>query len=470
MDKEVEVNENNIFSSENDVYKLLIQKASSANVGQYKAVAKNSLGSIQTTVCSLDVDTYPTIDAKFETTSSQLDSCEIIEEENKSIELNFEVNGKPEPQVEYFKDDVKFKPSEKRITLVKKDKIFKFSIPDLKASDAGVYKINCKNSCGEKFYLINLIIKSAPKFVKTFKNKIESLENNKLELIASIVPGVYPCPEFKWFRNEELIDEANLKNMVILRDTNTITLLVESLDLTFDSSKFKLVCRNELGACETETSVDVLAAPKFVLALNDSQPILNEPFEWNFEIDSNPEPKLKIIKNDKELGLKDKRVSLEKETETRSDRKVHKYKIKFNNIVADDLGLYKIDAVNKGGEASIKANLTVKGSPCFIRKPVDTSVVLNKPIKIECEISGIPNPDIIWLKNGEPLAENDRVKIENKLKTIYRLNIKTCIKEDAGTYTVKLSNDSGDAEASFNLSIQGNLCFYRIQFYVILKR
>jgi hypothetical protein len=329
------------------------------------------------------------------------------------------------------------------------------NFPELKVTDAGIYKINAKNSIGEASYLVNLKIKSIPKILKALKNKIECVENSKLELSCILSP-VYPQPEYQWFRNDEEILESESSNIVVLKDNYSTTLLIENVDILLDLSKFKLKATNELGSCETETSIEVFVIPKFSVPLNDIQPQLNNPFDWLFEIDSHPEPKLKLYKNDKEINLsRETRIKLNKEFEARNERKIYKYNFNFANILADDLGTYRIEATNKVGESKTQAQITVIGSPCFIKKPLDTSIVLNKPAKIECEIAGIPNPDFIWLKNGEPIINDDRVKIEIKNKTTYILNIKNCIKEDNALYTVKISNSIGTAEESFNLSIQG---------------
>ena len=463
-DNEISSEDSNLLASnEGDVYRLTVQKLSSSNAGLYKAVAKNTIGVAQTVACLLDVDSHPKLTAQFEGLNATAEYCELIEEENKTIELNFEIVGKPDPVAEYFKDDVKFKPTEKRVTLVKKENnVYKLTIPDIKNTDAGVYKVNAKNSVSEKSFTINLKVKSAPKLVKALKNKIECVESNKLELTTSIAPGVYPEPEHKWFRNDEEISEEQQKRFVILRDNITSTLVIENIDLSLDQSKFKYVAKNELGSCESETAVDVMSIPKFTTEITDCQPILNQPFEWSFVVDANPEPKLKLLKNDKELNLsRETRIKLNKDLEVKEDRKLHKFTLVFTSIVADDLGSYKIEASNKAGDAKCQAQLTVKGSACFVRKPVDTSVPINKPIKVEFEIAGIPTPDLVFLKNGQPFVDSDRIRLENKNKVIYWLNVKTSSKEDAGLYTVKISNDSGQAEESFNFSIQGklNFCF-----------
>jgi hemicentin len=419
-------------------------------------VAKNPLGSVTTTVCALDVDIRPNVVPKFEAANVTADSCDFFQDEGKSAEFEFDVTGKPEPTLEYFKDEVKFKATEKRITLVKREGGCKLAIPDLKTADTGVYKITAKNSSGEKSFLINLKIKSAPKLAKTLKSKIELVEGTKLELNATLVPGVYPAADFKWFRNDEPLDETQAVDYLITRDANGSSFIVESVNLTMDQSKYKLVASNELGKCETEAQLDVLSVPKFTLPISDSQPLLNQPFEWLFEVDSNPEPKLKLFKNDKEIVLgKDARIKLTKECETTPEmRKIYKCKLVFANALGEDLGTYRLEAANKAGEAKSQAQITVKGAPCFIKKPVDTSVVIGKPFKFECEVIGIPTPELVWLKNGEPIVDSERMKVENKNKTSYWINLKACTKEDIGIYTIKLSNDSGTAECTYNFGIQ----------------
>ena len=81
---------------------------------------------------------------------------------------------------------------------------------------------------------------------------------------------------------------------------------------------------------------------------------------------------------------------------------------------------------------------------------------MGKPLKIECEVTGIPMPEIAWFKDNEPLAENDRISIESKTKGLFILNFKVCEKIDSGSYNIKIHNDSGDTNANFILTIHGS--------------
>ena len=296
-------------------------------------------------------------------------------------------------------------------------------------------------------------IRDSPKLSKGLKNKIECIERDNLELNCTITQ-VYPQPEYKWYKGEELLEMSNVK---IINEKNVSKLLIESIDLSYDLSKLKFIASNELGSCETETTVEVYVAPKFIFPLNDAQPQLNKPFEWNFEIDSHPEPKLKFFKNEKELNLsKESRIRINKELNLESERKIYRFKLNFVNILADDFGSYKIEAQNKAGVTASQANLTVIGSPCFTKKPLDTNILVGKPLKIEFEIAGIPNPDIEILKDDVLLVEDHHIYLESKNKLNYVLNIKNTVVNDAGMYKICLKNPSGFAEESFTILVLGN--------------
>lgn len=454
-------NEEFTTKNENEVYSLTIKRIRDTSAGRYKAVASNELGMAQSVISELDVDLKPKITALF-TTVEPL-KHDLIENEAATVSLEFKIEGKPVPSVSLAKDEIVFKASEKRITLAKTDveNVYKLSIPDLKTSDGGVYKINAKNTTATTSFFIDLKIRAAPKLVKVLKTKMDCIESNKVELICSIAPGIYPVPECKWFCNDELIDANDTKNFVQLNnDKAGNSLVIENVQLWMDNANFKFLCTNELGSVDSQTTLEVFSVPVFTVGITEAEPYLNQPFAWDFELDANPEPKLKVIRNDKEINVsRESHMKLTSVSEMKETRRITKYRLEFEQTIGEDLGFYKIEASNKAGSALTSAQLTVKGGPCFIRKPQDASFLVGKPLKNEFEISGIPDPEMVWLKDGAPLVPTDRVKIESRGKSIWWLSIKTCSKEDFGVYTIKLSNENGTAEESFTLSMQSELIY-----------
>ena len=100
--------------------------------------------------------------------------------------------------------------------------------------------------------------------------------------------------------------------------------------------------------------------PILTTPFTDCFTLLNTAFDWRFSVDSLPEAKLKIFKNNKELLFnRDSNVKIVKEKQTNSlDTS---YCLRFNKVMIDDAGLYKIELSNKAGSIESLGKLTVRG-------------------------------------------------------------------------------------------------------------
>ncbi len=89
----------------------------------------------------------------------------------------------------------------------------------------------------------------------------------------------------------------------------------------------------------------------------DSHALLNTAYDWNFCVESLPEAKLKVYKNNRELLFKDENIKVLKEKLNSQTS----YKLHFGKITMDDAGVYKIELSNKAGNLEAQGLLTVKG-------------------------------------------------------------------------------------------------------------
>ena len=69
-------------------------------------------------------------------------------------------------------------------------------------------------------------------------------------------------------------------------------------------------------------------------------------------------------------------------------------------------------------------------------------MISGSPMNLECKFSGIPDPEIEWLKDGGTIEENDRVTscIDGD---IARLTITKTEPDDEGWYRCRVFNDRG---------------------------
>lgn len=67
--------------------------------------------------------------------------------------------------------------------------------------------------------------------------------------------------------------------------------------------------------------------------------------------------------------------------------------------------------------------------PEIILAPENQLVIAGKSITLECDADGVPDPDIIWYFNGNPLTTDERRIFDNENT---ELNINNAIKNDTG--------------------------------------
>jgi hypothetical protein len=187
--------------------------------------------------------------------------------------------------------------------------------------------------------------------------------------------------------------------------------------------------------------------------------IEGEKCEFNCIITGNPKPTITWTKT---------KASIQEDVD--SGRIVLKpleaensYSLIIDKSLATDAGQFVIKAKNPIGEVSSTSQLAVLTPPKLVKPlalatssaPVITSevesgdVMISKisvneksQVRIECQIAGIPKPNIKWLKSEEEIKNGDKFKLENKQDT-YALSIKDFSNKEKGLYKVVAENSVG---------------------------
>lgn len=221
---------------------MLIKEAQSFDTGTYTLCAKNNAG-LAYTSCDVTVNNVPTIDRNFDividstaikptVTLPLRNVCAI---EGKSIQLDCEIRGFPEPEVIWYHENKPIKESSDVQLLFRGDRC-SLLIQEAFMEDMGQYKVVAINSAGETSSKCNLTVmpnseaepakrsvetikvsdntntKPEPTVVDGFEPRFEKLlsdvlvnEGDTIEL--DCIVHCKPLPVIKWFLSNNQIEE-----------------------------------------------------------------------------------------------------------------------------------------------------------------------------------------------------------------------------------------------------------------------
>ena len=139
----------------------------------------------------------------------------------------------------------------------------------------------------------------------------------------------------------------------------------------------------------------------------------------------------------------------------------------IKSIKPEHAGIYKVVAKNEAGEINAIAELTVEGTKKSIpdtpkgKKPTITTKIADQSVTEEGEdvsfvicYEGEPKPEVSWEKNRHAIVSIRRVKV-NDTNGQSELKIKNFRSDDAGMYTVSITNSLGFDACSAQLQLAG---------------
>lgn len=91
--------------------------------------------------------------------------------------------------------------------------------------------------------------------------------------------------------------------------------------------------------------------------------------------------------------------------------------------------------------------------PHFLQAPGDMMGHEGRLCRLDCKVSGLPNPELMWLVNGRPIYPDIYHKMLVRENGIHSLVIDPLMQGDAGTYTCIASNKAGQSSFSLELTV-----------------
>ena len=76
-------------------------------------------------------------------------------------------------------------------------------------------------------------------------------------------------------------------------------------------------------------------------------------------------------------------------------------------------------------------------------------------MKLSVQVTGTPDPEVEWQKDGKPIRDGRRVKVDKGKDGVYSVTIPRAETADQGDYSCTAKNKAGKALCSAKLTVEG---------------
>ena len=310
--------------------------------------------------------------------------------------LSVKVSGEPMPDVRFIKDGQQVIPNDRVHIKCQTFGRIELIFDEVRSEDEGNYIAVAVNDNGEARSSAPVVVNRKPKFEKTLTDTT-GIEGYPAKLEVKV--DGRPKPEIQWTINGQKIraDDHHIK--LFVGEEGTYSLMFDKCTPN-DSGTYGVIASNDFG----KTSVEFLVkskvveigpeiAPEFITSLQDQTAYEGQTIEFFAEVKANPIP-------DVEWYFQNKLVEVSENIHISFDGT--KSTLRITKCESYHKGLYELKVSNRLGEKTSKASADVigKSAPKFIKKFNDSEVGISEQLKLECRVTGFPEPDIEWYCNG----------------------------------------------------------------------
>ncbi|KAG9483372.1 hypothetical protein GDO78_009341 [Eleutherodactylus coqui] len=406
--------------------KLEIKNTGEQHQGLYTCVATNIAGETE-----IKYDVHILVPPTIEDTE---DREEYIVISNHPIELECYVTGTPIPTIRWLKNGipidtgggVHIQSNEQKLVILQSE-----------SSDSGLYECLAKNEAGtnKKFFNVNVYVRPS---IKPEHSPISvlMLKSITLQCMATGIPN----PHITWLKN-------GLPFNIVKEDIRVESfgqILEFKSAILEDNGKYTCVATNAAGEVEQSIVLNVYEPPKIEHSgdVVYETVIANQPVILECKASGKPIPVVTWSKdNHPIIATSEPSVTISDGGQILHIRSVQPY----------ESGVYKCVASNIAGSADLTYVLQVHVPPSIHGSNEVISVIVNNPVKLECEATGFPTPGLTWLKDGRPVSSfgsGIQITSGGRVLTLSKAQV-----GDSGKYTCVALNAAGEQQKDFDLSV-----------------
>ncbi|KAM4896067.1 hemicentin-1 [Sylvia borin] len=341
------------------------------------------------------------------------------------LELDCSARGTPSPTITWFKEGQSVGEETGHKVLLNGQKLV---ISQAQVSDSGRYKCVAANKAGEYEKEFDVTV-HVPPTIKSAGPSERAVVLHKPVTLQCIASGI-PSPSITWLKDGQPVNTA--RGNIRLEASGRVLQLDKALP--GDAGRYTCVATNAAGEAQQHTRLHVHEPP----SLEDAGKILNEtvvvnnPIHLECRASGNPLPAVSWSKDGRALGDRGQVLHIQA-------------------VQVADSGLYRCLAANAAGTAELLYSLQVHVPPSISGSSDMVTVVVNNPVRLECEARGIPAPILTWLKDGSPVSS-----VSNGLQVLSGgrvLALPSAQLSDTGTYTCVAVNAAGESQRDIDLRV-----------------
>uniref|UniRef100_H0XAK9 Hemicentin 1 n=1 Tax=Otolemur garnettii TaxID=30611 RepID=H0XAK9_OTOGA len=411
---------------------LQILRAKVSDGGEYTCIAISQAGESKKKI-SLTVYVPPSIK------DHGSESLSVVNvREGTSVSLECESNAVPPPVVTWYKNGRMITESTHLEILADGQMLH---IKKAEVSDTGQYVCRAINVAGRDDKNFHLNVYVPPSIEGPEKEVVVETISNPVTLTCDAT-GI-PPPMIAWLKNRRPIENSDSLEVHILSGGSKLQI---ARSQPSDSGNYTCIASNTEGKAQKSYILSVQVPPSVAGAEipSDVSVLLGENVELVCKANGIPAPLIQWLKDGKPLtSAKRERIRVTANGST----------LNIYGAITSDMGKYTCVATNPAGEEDRIFNLNVYVPPTINGNKEEAEklmALVDTSINIECRATGMPPPQISWLKNGLPLPLSSHIRLlaAGQVIRIVRAQL-----SDVAVYTCVASNRAGVDNKHYDLQV-----------------
>ncbi|KAM4548643.1 hemicentin-1 isoform 1-T1 [Odontesthes bonariensis] len=413
---------------------LVIIAPSVEDTAVYKCVVSNEAGSDSRSI-NLTVIVPPSIADE---------PTELVVTRLSPVVIACTASGVPQPTIHWSKDGMMLPNKGQGYTVMPTGPV---EITSAELSHAGRYSCTAKNIAGSTHRHVQLTVQELP-VIQSHPSTLDVIFNSPITLPCRATGS--PRPTITW--QKEGINIPTTGGSFTVLPNGSLQISKASLS---DSGTYICVAQNPAGTALGKTKLRVQVPPVIRSETQEYVAPVDSSVMLQCQTEGSPSPSVTWYKDGQQLS------------DSLRQRVLSSGSLQIAFIKPTDAGRYICTAANAAGTVSLEMSLTVQIPPSIRGGEREVVAVESSHVQLVCVAEGIPQPRLVWEKDGNPLSE---IIGEYTILPSGELVIDRAQPDDAGSYTCVATNSVGQDSWTVTLSVHTHPVFTELLGDVALNK